>query len=472
MKKAAIAAAVVVLVGGSYVGATAYTSNKIAEAYEARIAKLEQQYPFVHIVDRQARKGLFSTTYSGSVRIGCAAPAAGDGKEGKALLVGFKDHVRAGPLPGFDGFGAATIDSQIILPPEVPEAVRKYFAGMKPEDIRTRVNYVGDFRTTVRLPAGDFALPEGKLRWPEIHATSAGKLDGSSLGLDARVPEIEFVGTPKDDGVKGTQVKLVNLNWHGTSTAGNGVWLRPGESTIEIERAEVETRIGIRPFSAQVGKIKHRTELHADKDMLDSKVTLSADATLRFGGDDAKPVQLDNIELQESVRQLHGPTLQKALDSAMAHLSACDAKPLSETDAMERGFDMLHAFAELLPYSPEMSVDKLAVTFDGQRGELSYSVSAPGFTKEDLESPMSIQAKLQTSMVFKASGKLPVSWIEAYGARAGDEETAPRRIVQLKSMVEFVVGQGYAVREGEFLTSSAVIDKGAVTLNGKPIGGR
>ena len=115
------------------------------------------------MVDRQTEKGLFSSTFSGSVRIGCVPDmtAGKDGKDGnsaKPLVIGFKDHVFTGPLPGFKGFGAAVVESQILLPADAPEGLRNYVAGMKPQDIRTEVGYGGNYKTALRLPAGDFAL--------------------------------------------------------------------------------------------------------------------------------------------------------------------------------------------------------------------------------------------------------------------------------------------------------------------------
>ena len=470
MKKAAVAAAVVVLAGGAWLGATAYTGHRIAVAYDARVAKLEQQFPFLRVVDRQTDKGLLSATYSGKVQVGCLPDAAGGDKAGKPLVIGFRDQVRHGPLPGFTGFGAAVIDSQITLPDEAPEPLRKYVAGMTPQDIRTTVGYGGDYQTALRLPPGDFALPAGQLRWPEVRATGSGKLDGSASSFDGRLPEIAFRSTDKA-GAQALDLKLVNLRWQGANQGVGSIWLRPGTSSMEIERIEVLGDTGGKAISAQIGKIKYLTEVGADKDLLKIKATITADATLQFGAD-AKPFQLDNFEFQETINRLHGPTLQKVLDASMADLSTCGTAGAPATDAAARAQEMLRLLAELLPYEPEMSVDKLAVSYEGQRGEISYAVSAPGLTARDTEARGALQQQLQQKLVLRADAKVPVAWVEQLGTLGGDPAGAAQRVAQANTMLDLAIGKGFVVRDGDHLTGKLRMERGAILVNDKPLGGR
>lgn len=470
MKKSAVAAAVVVVIGGAWLGATAYTGHRVAGAYEERVAKLEKQFPFMRVVDRQTDRSLLSSTYSGKLQVGCVPDAAAGDKGGRPLVIGFRDQVRHGPLPGFQGFGAAVIDSQITLPEDAPEALRKYVAGMAPEDIRTTVGYGGDYKTALRLPAGEVAFPAGQLSWPEVRATGSGKLDGSASSFDGHLPEIAFRGTDRPD-AKAVNFKLVNLRLQGANQGAGSVWLRPGTSSMEVERIELLGDAGGKAISAQIGRIRYLTELGADKDLLNVKAAITADATLQFGAD-AKPIQLDNIEFQESIKRLHGPTLQKVLDASMADLSTCGAAGAPAIDPSARGQEMLAMLAQLLPYAPELSVDKLAMSYEGQRGELSYAVSAPGLTAKDIEARGALQRQLQQRLVLRADAKLPVAWIEHFGTHAGDAAGAAQRVAQANSMLDLAVGKGFVVRDGEYVTGKLRMERGAILVNDKPLGGR
>lgn len=469
MKKAAVAAGVAVLVVGGYLGATALTGQRVAAAYDARLAKLEQQLPFLRVVDRQTDKGLFSTTFTGNVRIGCV-PDSTDAKGGKPLVIGFRDHVLTGPLPGFKGFGAAVIESQIVLPADAPEGLRNYVAGMKPQDIRTEVGYGGGYSTALRLPAGDFALPVGQLSWPEVRASGTGRLDGGAVTMEGHLPELAFRGAADKEGPgKGVNFKLVNMRWKSAQTDEGGIWLRPGNSQVDVERIELSADTGEQPMSAQFGKLKYLTELSKAQDLLDVRIAFTGSATLQIGKD-AQPIQLDDIEFQESLKRLHAPTLQKVMDLSTADLSTCGEPGSRAVDPQARFQELVRVLAQLLPHAPEVSVDKLAVSYNGQRGELAYAVSAPGLTAQDLENLAALQAQLQQKMVLRANAKLPVAWIEAIGTRSGDAAGAQQRVAQANTMLDLAIGKGIAVREGDFVTSTMLLERGAITVNGKPFG--
>ena len=472
MKKAVVAAVALALLGAAYVGATAYTGTRIQAAYEARMAMVEQRLPFLRVVDRQSDKGLFSSSYGGSVRIGCVPSASAEGAA-TPLVIGFRDHVQHGPLPGLAGFGAATIDSQIVLPSEAPEALRRYVAGLQPQDIRTRVGFGGAYRTTVRLPAGEFSSAQGQVQWPALRLTGDGTMDGSASSFDATLPALSFRATDKA-GTDGASVKLVNMRMQGRNGGEGSFWLRPGISTVEVEHIELQADSGGNAFTAQLGKVRYASEMSATQDLMSGRVSITADATLRLGGD-AKPIELDRIELQESVRRLHLPTLQKVMDASMAELYDCDAPAKVADEAnlearLARAQDMLRQLAQLLPHDPEFSLDKLAFGYEGQRGEISYSASVKNVDANNLDGDAAMRRIVERNLLLKAEARLPVAWVEQLGARAGNAAGAGGRVVQANTMLDMAIGQGYVVRDGDFITSSLSLEQGAITLNGKPLG--
>lgn len=455
---AGVAVAAVAVAGG-YVAATAYTGQKIQEAYEARIVKLEQELPFIQIVDRKTDRGLFSATYSAGVRFGCNQP----------FVIGFTDHVRHGPLPGLRSFGAAVIDSTIALPPTAPQALRQYLDNLEPGYIRTQVGYAGGYRAAIRLPAGEVAGPSGKFGWAEILLTGAGKLDGSVSSFEASLPLVSF----KAAGDKGASAKLVDLRMHGENHGdGGSLWLRQGRSALEIASIDIQADAGGTAVAAQLVNMRYGTEVTGDKELLNGKVSLTADAKLTVGAD-SKPIQLDNMELQESFQRLHAPTLKKLATSSMSSLPGCDAAGESaEEDAASKNArvqDMLQLLAQLLPYNPEFAVDKLAMGYDGRRGELSYSVGVRDFALKKGESLAAAQPRLMQAVVLRANTKLPAAWIEQLGA-LGDEAGAQRRAMQAQTMLDVAIGKGFLVRNGDEITGELLFERGAATLNGKPLG--
>ena len=80
---------------------------------------------------------------------------------------------------------------------------------------------------------------------------------------------------------------------------------------------------------------------------------------------------------------------------------------------------------KLLAFNPEYSVDKMAASYLGKEGELSYSLGVQGVTADEAkrlkDDPKAVIKKLAVA----ASLKLPVPWIRNIMASAGGTDKAP-----------------------------------------------
>lgn len=459
-----VVAAIAVLAAG-YVAATAYTGHRIAQAYEGRLDDLQHRMPFLHL-QRQAQRGLFSSTYTTEVSIGCKA---------QPMVVGIRDHVRHGPLPGFDGFGAAVIDSEIVLPEQAPAALRDYAGSLKPGDIRTRVGYGGDFRTEAKLPAGRFDGTGITVTWPAFRIEGDGSLDSFASRFEASLPELTVQHSDDKDT---SSLKLVGLKMRGESSGGGGgLWMQTGTGALEIGQVDLESQAVGREVALKLSKVKYASETRLDQELLGGKVGLTADATLQPGRD-AQPIKIDDIELRESFQRLHAPTLQKFVEEDMAQLSDCDSTAADGGKAdpaqlLARSQERMQALLmQLLPHDPEVSVDTLAMRLGGDRGQLSYSVGIHGFRPQDGETFMAALPRLMKAVTLKADTSFPAAWVRQLGTLGGDADGAERRVAQADTLLDVGVGKGFIVRDGDELSSHFVFENGAGTLNGKPLGMR
>jgi len=497
MKKATAVAAAAVLIVGGYVGATAYTGQRVARAYGEQMAKMEKAYNFLHVVQHQADKGLFSSTYTTRVRMGCLPVGAAGDPQGapKPLVIGFRDHVRHGPFPGLSSFGAAQIDSELILPDDAPQLLRQYLATMKPEDIRTVAGYGGGFRSAVRLPAGEFSHDGTRIDWAELRMNASGQIEAGNVRYEAVWPQLQIRRTARDKEGQGAAVgdgaRLVNLRMAGSAEGGGtSVWLRPSQGTMDVERIELRfTRAGGKVGTAQVDKLVYATELGIDKELLDAKARIAGNLSVKLA-EDAAPFELKDIEFQESVKRLHAPTLQKFLDAALAQAGTCGAPapakaglpaapPGADTEAVavgeegggsgEAGDDLagrvMAMLGDLLSHEPELSVDKLALSYAGQRGQMSYALSLPRATPDELIGMRALQQKLR----LRARLQVPSGWIDKVAAAGADPKGAQARLMQVRSLLDTGLAQGWVLREGEQLVSELQMDGGTLAVNGKPL---
>ena len=475
MNKTGVAVAVVVVLVGGWWGAAAYTSHRFEQSYREQVAAVQKKYPFFAISDLQTQSGLTSGVYKGKITIGCGA------KGGPALVINWEDQVQYGPFPGFKGFGAASIKTHFSVADDAPEGLRKALAAIKPEDISTQVSYAGGFATRVHLPAGDVAANEATMQatahWAETVIEASGQLDGSRFGYHAQMPELAWSAKPTaavasaeaaasappmpsvDFKVKGVDVQA------DSQAVGAYVWLRQGTESASIEHMETTTTgPDGQPIGSIMEKIVLKGSLAVSQDLMEghAQYTIGSMSFPMPG----KVLTIANADVQASVKHLHAPTLDKVLAQMMqAVYGQCDANPdpAAAATAMLQAFSKAAADAkELLVHDPELSFDKFAMDIDGKRGEFSFAASLKGLTAADLAAGPALQAKLMQSAKLNAQGKMPLAWLNQAGAQASPE--------QAQLMADSMVQRGFVVREGDFLKAQFQFDKGAMTLNGKPMG--
>jgi len=461
MGKAAVIGGVAVL-GGVYLGLAAYGGGVVQREYGAELDKLAQALPFVKVVDRQYDKGLFSATASYGLRFGCATPETGDG--GQAVTVTIRDRIAHGPFPAFSSVGWARLDTQIALPAKAPEALRRWIESMKPEAIRTVIGFDGAAATRVELPGGEFKSGGGSLRWQPLRGSFRVNGARTSVSYDFDLPELALDFANK--GGSGS-FRLVNLRGQSSSEMSDGMILDSGSGTATLDQAQMQIDAARGKAQFELNQLKFANAAKTENDLLGATASMTGSASLKVGD---KTFQFDKIELQESMKRLHAPTLHKIslafwqeLGGVCRQDSAGQAHSLKEKQAA-----MLFGMKDLLAYDPEYSVDRIAITYAGQEGMLAYSVAAKGVTDEDLQQadPRQLLGKLTA----RASARLPVLWLEKIGAETSRGRLTPQQIhAQIDTLLKQTSEAGYIVREGDFVSSAALFEGGRLSVNGKAI---
>ncbi|MDR0274633.1 MAG: YdgA family protein [Burkholderiaceae bacterium] len=462
-KAAVFGVAAVVVAGGAYIGAAAYSGSLVQKQYDAAFDKMARTLPFIKIVDRKYDKGLFSSTASYGLRLGC------DLQEGSAATITVRDTIVHGPFPDFAGVGAARIDTQIVLPPDAlpsdaPESLRQWIGGIKPEAIRTMVGFDGAFTTRVELPAGEVKEDEGRLHWQAMRATFRMNGARTHLSYNLDVPEVAFdLSRAGETG----SLKLVNLRVQSDSELAN-LLMTNGTSTGSLDSLQLaSSKAGL---FVDLNQVKLTSSGKTENDLLGATTSVTGALDIKVGG---KSFRFDKIELQESLKRIHAPTLQKITLGIWQELGGiCRKTPAELAQSLQgKQAEMLLGFKQLLIYNPEYSVDKIAVTYEGQEGTLAYSVAASGVTDQDLQQPD--VRNLLNKVTAKASARLPVAWLEKIAAESAGGKVTPQEIhAKIDAAISQMNQAGYVVREGDFIASAALFEHGQLTVNGKPLDSR
>ncbi|MDR2188204.1 MAG: YdgA family protein [Azonexus sp.] len=450
-KGVVVGAVAVAVLGGAYIGAAAYSGNVVQEKYEEELNKAGQMLPFLKIVDRQYEKGLFSSTATYGLQLGCAGP---EGGEAKTATLTFRDHIAHGPLPGFSSVGLARIDTEIVLPPGTPEVLRQWVGSLKPEAIRSTVGFDGASMTRVELPAGEIKSEQGRLHWQAIRASFAVDGGRTTISEDFAAPEIAL------DLAEGEGFKLSNLRGQGSRQfAENKLFTGDDSATVTLDQMHV----AVGDVQVDLNQLKLTTAQKTENDLLGSSASLTGTASVKAG---ERAFQFDKIELQASAKRLHAPTLEKIVLGFWQQLgNVCSQAPEDLAASLEKQqLAMLFAMKDLLTHDPEYSVDKIAVTWEGQEGSLAYSVAAKGVTSEDLQQP---GLELLGKVIAKASARVPVVWLKKIAAeKNGGQDLSPEAF---DAGISELIDTGYVTREGDFIVSAALFEHGELTVNGKPV---
>ena len=134
--------------------------------------------------------------------------------------------------------------------------------------------------------------------------------------------------------------------------------------------------------------------------------------------------------------------------------------------------------AALLEHQPEFTIDRISVSTPEGKVQLSGKVSIPGFARADMQAgPLALLPKLEASMdVAIDEGFLNRDWgspaapATVAAAPAPTPATPPSRIEAMKAQLHALEQQGFVSRHGSQLSSHLEFHRGALTVNGKPMG--
>nr|WP_297352885.1 YdgA family protein [uncultured Caldimonas sp.] len=466
MKKPLIAVVgLVAAAAAAYVGGTFYVGQQVQRELQAQSERLTTQVPFIKITEQQYDKGLFSATRTVTMKFGCErgdGAAAAPGRPPQSFELTLRDHIKHGPLIGGTTLGAASIESELVLPPEAEKVLAQMFDNQKPLTITTLVGFDRNYTSRIESPRARLEGGTGQLFvWQGMQATLRGDAAGEALTYDFNMPGFEVSDTNQ-----GMRVSLTDMRWKGEGRRyGDSLFVMTGKDEGQIGLMEMSMRMPMpatgeaRPFLFALTDLKFNSQVNVENDLLTTSTTMLGGGS--FGG-----TKLDKLEMVVSLKRLHAPSYQRLMSNLMKQSFSCEGD--GEPDPQAMMATMQEDLMKLLPHNPEYALDKLAVEYGGKRGEISYAVGVKGVTEADAQMPP--MALLMTKGEARADVKLPISWIEELLNQAPVRATgtAPEPEM-LGAMIDQFAEQGYVVRDGEHVAASVRFGNGALLLNGKPL---
>ena len=483
MNKAVVGAAALVVVVGAGTGFSAWSGAKVAGELQTRTDEFLAPFAGVKVVENRVDKGLFNSVHTVTIEVGCGAdaaaatvPAADDGTPaGRPTRITWIHRVAHGPLPGGKAVGLATIDSEIVLPPEVAAQIAKVAGDKALLAVHTTLGFGGSYVTDITSPALKFAeAGKGEFNWQGLRATVRGDLRGGMAAggtytVDAPGLDMKF-DAPGQQG--GLQMGRMTMEGEVLPHAGTAFWMAPSRGTA---------RIASMTFTLPQGGGAEPTRVVFDDLSLSSDAKLddaglwSAVSKLSAKGRVGE-FPIDKVDMQVSLNRIHAATYGALMSQAMQSSFSCEKDGEGEA-AIALAADMQKGFGTLLTHNPEYALDRLAIELGGQTAELAYAFGTKDVTDADAALPL--PALLGTKAYGNASFKVQNGWIEkvvkqmvamkAPADAAEADEAAKGMLAFVNASIDDMVVKGFAVREGDVVSSKAVFEGGMLKVNDQPL---
>ncbi|WP_374433353.1 YdgA family protein [Inhella sp.] len=440
--KAAIAMAVL---AGLWAGATAYSGGRVKTEMilQAESLRAHTQSPIrIRKVDYQ--KGFMSATRTLELEFGCGPEQGG---KDKVHTMVWQDQIQHGPLPGFGGFGAARIDSKLVLSDADRAELKKIGMDEVPVSLRTSVGFDG--ASNSRLLVSAFTIKpdaEMSLKFQGLDANLQLNKDGSAR-YTGKLP-----GYVIESPTKGFKAVIEGAEFEGEGLAPTWWALNgKGKGVMKAMRFEAPGPDG------QARTLFAWTDVAYQQDGRVADQLFSAEFNLQ-GKAEVAGVTLESIGMKGRMQRLQAKGWTDFVRGAWSQGCQSSKNPQAEAERL------MAPLLTLLPHNPSMSVDEFKLTMGGRSAEFSYSIGTQGVTAEDLKAP-ALAPVLMKKAQFKMAGKLPLGFIEQMLKASGKDMPPEVLSAQLDQAVE----RGFVRREGELISAEMEMSGGTMKVNGKPI---
>lgn len=492
MNKLAVGAAALAVVAGGGLAFGAFSGAKVADELQKQTADKLAAFPSIKVVENSVSKGLLSSVHTVTLDIGCTAdaiaagalpvsdkPAAADAPAAaarKPVQITWRDTVRHGPLPGGKSFGLATIDTELVLPPDVTAQLAKVFGKQPPVSIHTALAFGGTYVSTLQSPPFKYAEEgKGDIDWQGLRATVRGNLSG---GLAAGgTYTLEAPGLALNAGNAGKlSIGKMSMQGEVLPSDGSSLLLAPSKGSGAIASVAFtlsNPEADGKPINALFEGLQFSSEAKLDQGLWSTVSKVSA----RGRVDD---FAIDKVDMQVSLNRIHAATYQALMGTLMQQASSCH-KPGDEAAAAKQlaavNEAMQKGLGALLLHNPEYALDRLAIEVGGKTAELSYRLGTKGMTAADTEVPP--MALLATKAYGAATVKVQKGWLEQVVKKvvatkplppgASIDAVAADAMGILNASLDNFAAQGFLVSEGDAVSAKAAFEGGVLTVNDKPM---
>lgn len=442
---------VVVVVALAYPAAAWLLGLSVAHQWNEREQHTLEQFPYISIVKRDYRRGVYSSTEEVTYALGGSilktVRAAGHGEWADHAQFTVRNTIHHGPLPQLRAFAPATVDTEIILPPQAREKLAAALGNKGGLTIHTRMKWFGGGTTIVKSTPFQTQNPRGgEFTWRGVDARAefgrnndshSGTLDSPGFSVKGPAVNVNFGRLQFNDDMQ-------------------RVFDAMNVGTVHLTLAD----LGIDVLSKDYKLSLRNMVIDAKSDVTGEY--LNTGATLSTGALQSPKFAATRVGYEFHLDHVHGPSAA----ALMQAIRAAQAEAVTSSPPTDPGPKILEAFKtsgfDILLHDPVLDIQHTGFTTPDGELVLSIKAAMPGVTRADLDgNPQLLTASvlkfLQATVDVRIDTALLDKLLDSSGK--GDSITA-----QLQGLQR----QGYIKLDGKALTTHLVYQSGRLKVNDLP----
>jgi len=440
-------ALIVVVVVLAYPAAAWLIGLSAEHAWQKREQTFVERVPYIQIAKREYHRGVYSSTEEVTYRLAAnfARALRTRALTGNASDLQFivRNTIHHGPLPQLQVFAPATIDTQLVLPPEVSAKLKAVLGDKATLGVKTRLHWFGGSTTTLHSPAFEQSMADGTtLHWRGLEGTTNLDKDLASYKGNLTAPGLD---------VKSAQGKLTLDNLHFTAdrklTAFEGVYV--GALDMTLDGLEIGQATPARNITLRKVGLAGSSSVQGEYIDMDGKVDAASLELAQFS--------VTQVGYEFRATHLHGPSLA-ALNKSFLALQAGSTNTTPDLAKMQHVLKT--DGVEILLRNPVFELPRIG--FAMPEGVLLICVKASfhGLTRNEIDgSPDEAKAAFVKHLQASADVRIDTALLDKLldSSGKGDRFTA-----QLQGLQR----QGYLKLDGKALTTHVTYDGGQLQVNG------
>jgi len=419
---------------------------------EAREQQALRAVPYLAIVNRTYRRGVYGATeevtYGLSGTFAKALQAApGDSFLRNARLT-VRNTIHHGPLPGMRTFALATVDTELVLPEQLRKRLDKVLGGKPVVSTHTSMRWGGGTHFEVASPAFEMEVSPGQtLVWRGLSGSGDATRDQQSMTAQYTFKGVQFSddkGSGELGPIQGT------LDLHKVFST-----LLAGKIGGTVEKIEIHPPAPAAAVSMQ----GLRVDLDSTEkgDYIDSKFDLS------IGKVSAGGFEATQVGYAGEVDHQYGPA-SAALSEKFRQVSQRNAQGANGLQANPQ--EILQVLqnegVELLLHDLVINISRIGfVTPEGEM-RIAARIATSGLKREDFsKSAPEMMAAVMPHI--QATADLAIDVALLAKLTAGNP-----RGEQFQAQLQALQKQGYVLSNGKTLTAHLAFSGGRLTVNDMP----